>query len=96
MARLAAGRAGNATIAATAARVFETMAERLPSPPAAVFKNLGVAYQGLSATRPDAPASMVRAWRRYLAMAPADDPEVPKIRQIVEDTERTLATRTAR
>jgi len=96
VARLAAGRAGDATIAATAARVFETMAERLPSPPAAVFKNLGVAYQGLSATRPDAPASMVRAWRRYLAMAPADDPDVPKIRQIVEDTERTLATRTAR
>jgi hypothetical protein len=96
VARLAAGRAGDATIAVTASRVFETMAERLPSPPAAVFKNLGVAYQGLSTTRPDAPAAMVRAWRRYLAMAPADDPDVPKIRQIVEDTERTLATRTAR
>ena len=34
-------------VSATAARVFETMAERHPSPPAAVFKNLGVAYQGL-------------------------------------------------
>ena len=76
--------------------VFETMAERNPSPTPAIFKNLGVAYQSLGTTRPDAPAAMVRAWRRYLAMAPADDPDVPKIRQAVEDTERTLATRTAR
>ena len=75
---------------------FETMAERHPSPSPAVFKNLGVAYQGLGATRADAPAAMVRAWRRYLAMAPSDDPDLPKIRQAVDDTERTLATRTAR
>ena len=72
------------------------MAERHPTPSPAVFKNLGVAYQGLGATKPEAPAAMVRAWRRYLAMAPADDPDVPKIRQLVEDAERSLATRTAR
>jgi hypothetical protein len=96
VARLAAGRAGDPAVSATAARVFETMAERHPSPSPAVFKNLGVAYQGLSAARPDAPAAMVRAWRRYLAMAPTDDPDVPKIRQLVEDTERTLAPRTPR
>ena len=96
VARLAAGHAGDPAVATIAARVFETMAERQPSPSAAVFKNLGVAYQGLSATRPDAPTAMVRAWKRYLAMAPADDPDLPKIRKIVEDTERTLATPTAR
>ena len=96
VARLAIGRAADPTVSATAARVFEAMAERHPTPPPAVFKNLGVAYQGLAATRHDAPAAMVRAWRRYLAMAPADDPDVPKIRQLVEDTERSLATRTAR
>ena len=96
VARLAMGRTADPTVSATAARVFETMAERHPSPSPAVFKNLGVAYQGLSATRPDAPAAMVRAWRRYLVMAPADDPDLPKIRQAVEETERTLATRTAR
>src|SRR5262245_2786310 len=96
VARLAVGRAGDPTVSAIAARVFETMAQRHPSPSPAVFKNLGVAYQGLSATQPDAATSMVRAWRRYLAMAPADDPDVPKIRQLVEDTERSLATRTAR
>jgi hypothetical protein len=96
VARLAAGRTSDPAVSATAARVFETMAERHPTPSPAVFKNLGVAYQGLSATRPDAPAAMVRAWRRYLAAAPADDPDVPKIRQIVEDTERSLATRAGR
>ena len=96
VARLAAGHTANPEVSATAARVFETMAERHPSPPAAVFKNLGVAYQGLSATRPDAPAAMVRAWKRYLAMAPADDADVPKIRQAVEEAERTLTTRTTR
>jgi hypothetical protein len=39
---------------------------------------------------------MVRAWRRYLSVAPADDPDLPKIRQVIEDTERTLATRATR
>jgi hypothetical protein len=96
VARLAAGHTANPEVSATAARVFEMMAERHPSPPAAVFKNLGVAYQGLSTSRPDAPAAMVRAWKRYLSMAPADDPDVAKIRQAVEETERTLATRTTR
>src|SRR5262249_38952087 len=96
VARLALGRTGDPAVSATAARVFETMAERHPSPSPAVFKNLGVAYQGLGATRPDAPAAMVRAWRRYLAMAPSDDPALPKIRQAAEEPEPPPATRTAR
>src|SRR4029453_13352259 len=72
------------------------MAQRHPSCPPVVFKNLGVAYQGLSASRPDAPAAMVRAWKRYLSMAPANDPDVAKIRQAGEETAPPLATRPPR
>ena len=67
-----------------------------PRPPRPYSRTSASPIRVSSATRPDAPAAMVRAWRRYLAMAPADDADVPKIRQLVEEAERTLATRTAR
>src|SRR4029453_12851267 len=44
VARLAAGRTANPEVSATAARVFETVAERHPSPPAAVVNNLGLGH----------------------------------------------------
>jgi hypothetical protein len=34
---------------------------------------------------------MVRHWRRYLALEPRDDADLPKIRLLVEDAERKLA-----
>jgi dolichyl-phosphate-mannose-protein mannosyltransferase len=72
----------------TAIRVFEALASGHPSPSPAVFKNLGVAYRELSRTRPDAAASMVRSWRRYLSMSPKGDPDLANIRQIVDEAER--------
>ena len=69
------------------------MAERLPSPPPAVFKNLGVAYQVFerhSARRAGrngaSVATLSLRWRRQTILT------LPKIRQVIEDTERTLAT----
>jgi hypothetical protein len=68
-----------------AIRVFETLASGHPSPSPAVFKNLGVAYREQSRTRPEAAAGMVRAWRRYLDTNPRNDPDVPNIRQLIEE-----------
>jgi hypothetical protein len=74
-------------------RVFETLANRHPSPPPAVFKNLGVAYRSLAATHPEAPAKMLAAWKRYLMVAPASDADLPTIRALVDEAERTMAAR---
>jgi hypothetical protein len=71
----------------TAIRVFETLAGHHPSPSPAVFKNLGVAYREQSRTRPEATASMVRSWRRYLATNPRNDPDVPNIRRLLDEAE---------
>src|SRR5262249_8944870 len=66
---------------------FETLARGHPSPAPAVFKNLGVAYREQSRTRPEALGAMVRAWRRYLDTNPRNDPDVPNIRRLIEETE---------
>ena len=90
--RLAAQRRDDAGVQETTVRALETLAAR-PTVAPAVLRNLGVAYQFLAQTRPDALAPMVRHWRRYLAVAPRDDADVPRIRLLVESAERTLAQR---
>jgi hypothetical protein len=90
--RLAARRRDEPGLQETMIRVLETLAAR-PTVAPAVLRNLGVAYQFQAQSRPDALAAMVRSWRRYLALDPRDDADLPKIRLLVEDAERTLAAR---
>jgi hypothetical protein len=93
--RLAAKRHDDAGTQETTIRVLETLAAR-PTVVPMVLRNLGVAYQFRARTHPDALEPMVRHWRRYLALNPASDPDLPNIRQLVEDAERTLAERRGR
>jgi hypothetical protein len=87
--RLAARRHDDVAVQETTVRVLERLAAR-PSVPPVVWRNLGVAYQLLARTRPEARAPMVTAWRRYLATNPASDPAAADIRRLVEDAERAL------
>ena len=87
----AAARAGDDTAAhERAVRVLHTLAARQPSVSATVYKNLGVAYQALSRSRPDAAERMVVAWRRYLDIAPPGDPDLGNIRLLVSEAEKKL------
>jgi hypothetical protein len=87
----AAARAGDDVAAhERAVRVLQALASRQPSVSASVYKNLGVAHRALSRTRPDDAARMVRAWRRYLEVAPAGDPDLANIRLLVAEAEGKL------
>ena len=87
--RLAARRHDDVTVQETTVRVLERLAAR-PMVPPVVWRNLGVAYQLLARTRPEARPAMVEAWRRYLATNPTDDPAVGDIRRLLDDAERAL------
>jgi len=90
--RLIARRRDDAGLQDTTVRVLEALAAR-PAVPPTVLRNLGVAYQFRSHTDPAALEPMVRYWRRYLALNPTTDPDLPNIRMLVEEAERTLAQR---
>jgi hypothetical protein len=90
--RLAARQRDDPLALETTVRVLETLAAR-PTVTPAVLRNLGVAYQFMARTRPDALAPMVRHWRRYLALDPRDDADLSNIRLLVEEAEQTLARR---
>jgi hypothetical protein len=92
--RLIAGRRDDPVLQDTTLRVLETLAAR-PAVPPTVLRNLGVAYQFRSRTHPGALEAMVRHWRRYIALDPTTDPDLPSIKTLVEEAERTLATRPA-
>ena len=87
--RLAARRHDEPATQETAVRVLETLAAR-PTVAPVVLRNLGVAYQLLARSRPETLASMVRVWRRYLALSPDNDADLPKIRLLVDEAERAL------
>jgi hypothetical protein len=78
--RTATGRGSDPAVAALIARALTPLVERHPAPDPTLYKNLGVAYQFLAATRPDADAQKRRYWQRYLATNPASDPDLPAIR----------------
>ncbi len=69
---------------AEAAAGFEALIAEHPLPPAHYYKNLGIAHQRLSATRPASRDRWVAAWREYLRRAPADDRDLPAIRAAVD------------
>jgi hypothetical protein len=89
----AAARRGDDTAAhERAVRVLQALAAGQPSVSATVYKNLGVAYHALSRRRPDDAARMVAAWRRYLEVAPPNDPDLGNIRLLITQAEARLKT----
>lgn len=84
VASAAAQRPGDAETSRLVIEALEPLAEHQPTPDAQILKNLGVAYQFLSATEPKAAAGMVRWWRRYLATNPKDDKDLPAIRLLLD------------
>jgi hypothetical protein len=54
------------------------------------FKNLGIALARLSPYDPAYRVEMAEAWGRYLADAPSDDPDLPRIRTVLEQFELDL------
>jgi hypothetical protein len=86
----AARRGDDAAAHERAVRVLQALAASQPSVSATVYKNLGVAYHVLSRTRPDATARMVTAWRRYLEVAPPNDPDLGNIRVLITQAEARL------
>jgi hypothetical protein len=93
--RMAARRRDDPATQETAVRVLEALAAR-PTVAPVVLRNLGVAYQFRAQTQPEALVPMVRHWRRYLALDPRDDADLPKIRLLVEEAEQKLARRPAK
>jgi hypothetical protein len=88
--RLSARHGNDRALQDTTIRVLESLAAR-PTVPPVVLRNLGVAYQFRSRTDPGALEPMVRHWRRYIALNPTTDPDLPNIKKLVEDAEQVLA-----
>jgi Protein of unknown function (DUF2723) len=76
-------RAGDLAAHRAVVDALEPLAARDPQLEPEVLKNLGVAFQRLSATDPGAAAKMVLYWRRYLAEGPGNDPDRPAIARAV-------------
>jgi hypothetical protein len=90
--RVAASRRDDPVVLDATVRALERLAAR-PNVAPVVLKNLGVAYHLRSRGNPDALEAMVRQWRRYLAVAPKDDPDAPSIRTLIDEAERSIGTR---
>ena len=65
-----------------AVRIMQTQADHLPSPSPLLFKNLGNAYNMLSAFEPQARTGMVTAWKKYLDYR-VDDPDNEVIQKAI-------------
>jgi len=63
--------------------ILEKIIAEQATPPSIAYKNLGVAYQFLSRSRPMYKERMIRAWKKYLTLAPQSDPELPAIKKKV-------------
>ena len=52
--------------------------------PLNLYKDLGIAYENLLKVEPQSRAEivpkMISAWEQYVARAPADDPQLPAVR----------------
>jgi hypothetical protein len=66
------------------AGILERMIREYPETAPATFRNLGVAYQLMGKRDPRYFTNMINVWRRYLAMGPTDDKQLPIIRRAVE------------
>jgi hypothetical protein len=81
----AAARASDPMAAALqVVRALSPLAER-PGASPTLLKNLGVAYQFVARTDPQAREGMRRAWQGYLKVAPPDDRDLPAIRKLLAE-----------
>jgi hypothetical protein len=64
--------------------LLEEIERHHPEKPAAVLKDLGVAYYELRGREPALDERMRSVWRRYLATSPPPGPEVDQIRRLVD------------
>jgi cytochrome c-type biogenesis protein CcmH/NrfG len=55
-----------------------------PEPRPHMIKNLAIALGRAGLDTPEQKARAAEAWRRYLAVAPSDDPQLPAIRKELE------------
>ncbi|MEO6029299.1 MAG: DUF2723 domain-containing protein [Candidatus Binatia bacterium] len=66
-------RDGDPRVLAMARVELERAEHEHPDPPFFLFRNLGLAYERLALRDPALRPKQLAAWRRYLAIAPADD-----------------------
>jgi hypothetical protein len=74
----------NSTALRRAAEVMEAMLSGWPEAPHELHRDLGIVYQQLARTDPSVVTAMRREFEAYLRDAPASDPNVPAIRQILD------------
>jgi len=84
---VAAGRGQDPATARVVVNALEPLVARHPDPDPTLLRNLGVAYQFLAPADPSARVKMIAVWKRYLAIAPADDATRETIARIVGDAE---------
>ena len=68
--------------------ILETLIQKDPMPTPSMLKNLGVFYQWLAATEPDAAGKASAIWQRYLESAPTTDPAIPQIRGYIAEHQK--------
>jgi len=83
----AIARGDDRRLLALAAELFRGFAGQIEDPAPSVYKNLGIACARLSRYDPSHLAEMAEAWRRYLRDAPPDDPDLSRIRSVLENLE---------
>jgi hypothetical protein len=66
-------------------KILERMINEYPESGAAVYRNLGVAYQLMAKRDFRYYPKMVKAWKVYVASNPKDDPQLAGIRQAVQN-----------
>lgn len=87
---------GNLALFEEAAAIIERLLADNPETPPYYYKNLGIAYSRLVEKRPDAARRGIDLWRRYLAVAPSTDAQVPAIRAGIDELERTARAPTGK
>ena len=83
----AATSGGDPSVAERIVRALKPVADHDPQPNATILRNIGVAYQFMAARDPSAKSQMVRYWRLYLAVAPANDADRETIAHAVRAAE---------
>jgi len=78
------GEHGDQAALRRAATLMETMLAGWPDAPYELHRNLGIVYQQLARSDPSLQIPMRREFEAYLRNAPASDPSIPAIRQILE------------
>jgi hypothetical protein len=82
--RLALAQPGNAPALARARAAYEQFVSNCPESPWYAWKNLGLICERQAAPDPQARARQLAAWRAYLQIAPATDPDRSTIAEFLQ------------